>query len=203
MLSEPVRRALNLPAYVEGRYQEAVARQSILPGENFRDARLRLIQGLCFEFFMANLQERAFCMGSPCGLSVITPYCDERLAQYVFNVPWEMKRMLGVEKGLLRAAVRDLLPESLLMRRKSPYPKTYHPAYADAVRLRLRAILEDSHAPLNAVADRKMLLGLIESGLSPAETPWFGQLMAGPQMLAYLIQINLWMQHYKIAIEIA
>ena len=150
---------------------------------------------------MSNLQERAACMGEAAGLSVLTPYCDDRLVQYVYNVPWTLKRMMGVEKGLLRAAMRDLLPEELLMRRKSPYPKTYHPAYAQAIKRRMAEVLEDSSAPLMALVDRDTLSGLIRSNLSPAETPWFGQLMAGPQMLAYLLQINFWMSRYRIEIS--
>lgn len=201
VLREDVRDALRLDDYVDGVYHEALARQSALPGEDARSARLRQLQGLCFEFFMSNLQERAACMGEAGGLTVLTPYCDDRLAQYVCNVPWTLKRMMGVEKGLLRAAVRDLLPEELLMRRKSPYPKTYHPAYTQAIKRRMAAVLEDSSAPILALIDRQTLSGLIRSNLSPAETPWFGQLMAGPQMLAYLLQINFWLSHYGVDIS--
>ena len=201
VLREDVRDELRLPAYVDGVYHEALARQSVLPGEDARSARLRLLQGLCFEFFMSNLQERAACMGETGGLTVLTPYCDDRLVQYVYNVPWTLKRMMGVEKGLLRAAMRDLLPDELLMRRKSPYPKTYHPAYAQAIKQRMAAVLEDSSAPILALIDRQTLAGLIHSNLSPAETPWFGQLMAGPQMLAYLLQINFWMSRYGVEIS--
>lgn len=201
VLREDVRDELRLPAYVDSVYHEALARQSVLPGEDARSARLRLLQGLCFEFFMSNLQERAACMGEASGLTVLTPYCDDRLVQYVYNVPWTLKRMMGVEKGLLRAAMRDLLPEELLMRRKSPYPKTYHPAYAQAIKQRMAEVLEDSSAPILALIDRQTLSGLIHSNLSPAETPWFGQLMAGPQMLAYLLQINFWMSRYGVEIS--
>ena len=66
-------------------------------------------------------------------MGVLTPFADERLVQYVYNVPWEMKFMGGREKGLLREAAGALLPESLRYRRKSPYPKTCDPAYARIV----------------------------------------------------------------------
>lgn len=200
VLRPEVREELKLSEYVGRVYHEAVARQKTLPGETARETRLRQLQGLCFEFFMSNLQERAACMGQSGGVSVLTPYCDERLVQYVFNVPWGMKRMLGIEKGLLRAAARDLLPEELLMRRKSPYPKTYHPQYTHLIKTRVLQMLSDSSAPLLEVVDREVLERLIQSDLSPAETPWFGQLMAGPQMLAYLLQINFWLEHYKVSI---
>lgn len=200
VLRRDVREELKLADYVDRVYREAVARQSVLSGETARETRLRRLQGLCFEFFMSNLQERAFCMGQSSGLTVLTPYCDERLVSYVYNVPWDMKRMLGVEKGLLRAALRDLLPEDLLMRRKSPYPKTYHPVYERMIKERTVAMLEDSASPLGDLLDQTMIRRLIASDLSPAETPWFGQLMAGPQMLAYLLQINFWLKRYDVTI---
>lgn len=112
-----------------------------------------------------------------------------------------MKRMMGIEKGLLRAAARDLLPEELLMRRKSPYPKTYHPLYTRLIKERVSELISDSSAPLLKIVDRAVLSRLAESDLSPAETPWFGQLMAGPQMLAYLLQINFWLKRYDVSIS--
>ena len=30
--------------------------------------------------------------------------------------------------------------------------------------------------------------------------PWFGQLMAGPQMLAYLVQLNVWMERFHLTV---
>lgn len=201
VLRPEVRDEIRLTDYVERVYREAAARQRTLPGEAPREGRLRQLQGLCFEFFMSNLQERAACMGQSGGLSVLTPYCDERLVQYVFNVPWDMKRMMGIEKGLLRAAARDLLPEELLMRRKSPYPKTYHPLYTRLIKERVSELISDSSAPLLKIVDRAVLSRLAESDLSPAETPWFGQLMAGPQMLAYLLQINFWLKRYDVSIS--
>ena len=192
---------LRLTDYVRDTYASACAAQPRLPGEDARGARLRELAGLCFQFFMANLQERASCMCSAFGLDVITPFCDERLVQYVYNVPWQLKNAQGVEKGLLRAAVMDLLPVKLAMRRKSPFPKTYHPRYAQLVRERLGAILARPDSPLMQLVDRAALTRLMESDLSPLETPWFGQLMAGPQMLAYLIQVNQWMVRYQVRLQ--
>ena len=137
-------------------------------------------------------------MGAAAGLTVLTPYCDDRLVQYVYNVPWEMKSMGGQEKGLLRAAMHGLLPDELLFRKKSPYPKTYHPLYAKLVTGVLREILSDSGSPILQLIDREAVLRLMDGDLSPSATPWFGQLMSGPQMLAYLIQINQWMLRSRV-----
>jgi asparagine synthase (glutamine-hydrolysing) len=126
-----VREKLRLAEYASARYHEAVAALPRLSSDGPEEARLRQLHSLCFQWFMPNLQERALRM-SP--IPVITPYCDDRLVQYVYNVPWALKNTGGVEKGLLRQAMRDLLPESLAMRRKSPFPKTRHPLYTALVR---------------------------------------------------------------------
>ena len=198
VLRPDLARALNLSEYVKDTCDAACAGLPTLPGEDPSEARLRQLQGLCFEFFMPNLQERACAMCAASGLQVLTPFCDERLVQYVYNVPWALKNTGGTEKGLLRAAMAGLLPEALLSRRKSPYPKTYHPDYARRVKGRLAALLANHESPLCALVDAKALTRLMNGPLSPQETPWFGQLMAGPQMLAYLIQVNDWMARCRV-----
>ena len=124
-----------------------------------------------------------------------------RLVQYVYNVPWEMKFLKGYEKGLLREAARDLLPRELLYRRKSPYPKTWNPEYMRLVRERFRSIASDAASPLRAFLDFDAVERATASA-SPAATPWFGQLMTAPQMLAYLIQIDRWMRAYGVRVEL-
>ena len=133
---------------------------------------------------------------------MLTPFADERLVQYVYNVPWEMKFMGGREKGLLREAAGTLLPESLRYRKKSPYPKTCDPAYARIVCGMVQGMLAEKKSPLLQLVDARALEKLAASGLSPTQTPWFGQLMAGPQMLAYLWQVNAWLagRHAEVAL---
>ena len=162
--------------------------------------RLRTLQRLCFEFFMPNLQERAQRMCDGAGLAVLTPLCDERLVQYVYNVPWEMKFMGGQEKGLFREAVADLLPDKLLRRTKSPYPKTCSPEYSGIVRRMALKLAGDGDAPIFSLIDRSKMKKLAQSALDPVDTPWFGQLMAGPQLLGYLWQVNSWLRERNVNI---
>ncbi len=202
ILSEPLRSRLNLPEYVRRTLRSAVEQTGIDCASDDREGELRRIQLLCFRFFMANLQERAVRMCEPAGLTVLTPLCDERLVQYVFNVPWKMKFMGGMEKGLFRAAVRDLMPRELNERRKSPYPKTCSPIYTEIIRGMTAGMLADRDAPILEWIDAGRVRALAESPLDPAETPWFGQLMAGPQMLAYLLQVNTWMRERNITVSL-
>ena len=141
-------------------------------------------------------------MGTAAGLTVLTPFCDDRLVQYVYNVPWEIKALGGQEKGLLRAAMSHLLPEPLLRRKKSPFPKTYHPLYTQLVKETMKGILSDPTSPILQLIDKNQMTRLMEGDLSPAASPWFGQLMSGPQMLAYLIQVNQWMLRYRVEVEL-
>jgi len=189
---------LHLEEYVRDCWQSALNRQPALPGEAGVQARLRQLQGVCFEYFMTNLQERACAMGQAAGLTVLTPFCDERLVEYVYNVPWEIKNMGGREKGLLREAMRGVLSDELLLRKKSPYPKTHHPDYSTRVREMMEEVLNDPASPVLGMIDREEVRRLTRETLAPSHTPWFGQLMTGVQMLAYLIQINQWMRQWGI-----
>jgi len=135
------------------------------------------------------------------GIRVFTPFSDERLAEYVWNVPWSMKCKDGVVKGLLREAAKDYLPHEVLYRKKSPYPKTYDPRYETLLRREMLRVLSDSSAPLCQLID----LGKTRAYLkTPSDygRPFYGQLMAGPQLLAYLLQVNYWLQKYNVRIQL-
>ena len=202
ILRREIREKLRIEEYAQERLQTALESYDVSAVDDEEERKLFLMQRLCFDYFMQNLQERAATMCGAQGITVLTPFCDDRLVKYVYNVPWRVKRKGGVEKALLRDAVRDLLPEKLRMRKKSPYPKTCSPSYTEFVRRRLRELAADEKAPLWKCADRDAVMKIAASALNPADTPWYGQLMAGPQMIAYLLQVNNWMKERNVQIEL-
>lgn len=129
------------------------------------------------------------------GLEVRVPFCDHRIAEYLYGVPWEYKDFKGKEKGLLRYAMEGILPNEVLWRKKSPYPKTYHPAYLQLVSQRLEDILKRKDAPLFAFVKREQIRKVLDN--EPL-WPWYGQLMRRPQTIAYFIQVNEWLERYKV-----
>ena len=132
------------------------------------------------------------------GLEVRVPFCDHHLVEYVWNIPWEMKSRNGQRKQVLRDAAEGLLPEDVRNRPKSPYPKTHNPLFERLAAQRLTAILDDPNAPLHAVVDERALRAGLLQNAGDLGRPWFGQLMAGPQMLAFLIQLNSWMERFSL-----
>ena len=130
------------------------------------------------------------------GLEVRVPCADRNLIEYVFNVPWDWKSRDGVVKNLLRKASIPHLPDNVLYRKKSPYPKTYNPEYENLLAVRLREILQDASSPLHFCVDAEKLARFIDNQKDYGK-PWYGQLMAGPQMMAYLIQVNHWLNKYQ------
>jgi asparagine synthase (glutamine-hydrolysing) len=118
------------------------------------------------------------------GLEVRVPFCDHRIVEYVWNIPWFMKTCGSMEKGILRRALQGVLPEGVIRRKKSPYPKTHNPSYLAAVRKVLLDILNDPASPLLRVIDIKTVRRMCETENDTFDRPWFGQLMTGPQLLA-------------------
>ena len=104
-----------------------------------------------------------------------------------------------MEKGLLRQAVKGLLPGKILWRKKSPYPKTHDPAYLELVRSRLEAVLLDPSAPIHGLIDAQALRSLMEQDDT---WPWYGQLMRTPQTIAYFLQVNHWLKTYRVDIQL-
>lgn len=88
-----------------------------------------------------------------------------------------MKALNGREKGLLRYVVRDLLPDEIVNRKKSPYPKTHNPSYLKAVKQMLTNIMQNPNAPINDLLDKKYILEILETDGVAFTRPWFGQLM--------------------------
>ena len=130
-----------------------------------------------------------------CGLEVRVPFCDYRIAEYLYGTPWEYKNYQGREKGLLRKAMEGILPDAVLYRKKSPYPKTWHPQYLELMQGRLRTVLEDNASPLFQIVDRNAVRDLSAHGW---EWPWYGQLMGLPQTIAYFLQLDFWLREYRV-----
>lgn len=191
---------VNIEDYAKSRYLDTIEETPLngieLPEERSR----RQMFYLNIKWFMANLLERKDRMSMASGLEVRVPYCDHRIAEYAWNIPWDIKNIGGMEKGILRLAVKDLLPESIYNRKKSPYPKTHNPEYTRLVSNALKETLADKSAPIHAIIDIDFINEMLDS--MSIVTPWFGQLMTGPQLFAFLLQINMWLEEYKVEIKI-
>ncbi len=197
LLSDEAIRVLNLEEYTRERYRDTLAQVPVLPEEAGMDRRRREMSFLNLRWFMQTLLDRMDRTSMSCGLEARVPFADHRIVEYVYNVPWSMKYEDGMEKKLLRDACKELLPPQLLYRKKSPYPKTYSPVYEALLVERFQHILSNPKAPVHRFLDRKKAERFL---MQPKDygKPWFGQLMAGPQMIAYFLQINYWMERYGI-----
>lgn len=201
LLRDEWREKLQLRNYVQTRYEESVQETPVLEGENSIEAKRRQLFYLNMNWFMATLLDRKDRMSMGASLEVRVPFADHRLVEYAWNIPWEMKMYKNREKGLLRKALEGVLPSDVLYRKKSPYPKTHNPYYTHAVTSWLKELRTEKDSILHELFDRNELQSLIESGGIVFETPWFGQLMTGPQLLAHLAQIHVWFKAYNINIK--
>ncbi len=192
-----VRSQINGEDYVRSRYERTCHESDILPGTSPLERRMKEMVNLNTRWFMQTLLDRKDRMSMYSSLEVRVPFCDHRIAEYLYGVPWEFKNFQGREKGLLRQAMAGILPEAVLWRKKSPYPKTYHPEYLRQVSQRLEELLADPQAPLFDLVDREAARGLLTAEYA---WPWYGQLMKVPQTICYLLQIDLWLRKYNVRI---
>ena len=181
--------------YVHDRYRDTCRESDILPGNSPQERRMKEMVNLNFRWFMQTLLDRKDRMSMYSGLEVRVPFCDWRIAEYLYAVPWEFKDHQGKEKGLLRTAMAGLLPDEVLWRKKSPYPKTWDPRYMELVSTRLKLLLEDKTAPVFYLIRRKEAEKLLtEAGA----WPWYGQLMREPQTVSFLLQLDFWLREYGV-----
>ena len=202
LLNPSISKEINLKEYIDYRYNESLAEVEILDSDSAETAQKRKISHLTINWFMQTLLERGDRMGMYSGLEIRVPFCDYRLAEYMWNVPWELKALNGREKGLLRYICKDFLPKEIVERKKSPYPKTHNPTYLARVKSMLSKIMSNSNAPINSLLNGKYILEILETDGKAFSRPWFGQLMTGPQLMAYLCQVNMWLEKYTPYIQI-
>ena len=181
--------------YVRSRYAQTIRESDIDPDADPGERRMKEMVNLNFRWFMQTLLDRKDRMSMYSGLEVRVPFCDHRIAEYLYRIPWEMKDHGGYEKGLLRHAMAGRLPEEILWRKKSPYPKTHDPAYLALMRRRLDALLADKNAPIWLLIQPGAAKGLASTEM---DWPWYGQLMKTPQTIAYLCQIDHWLRRYNV-----
>ena len=147
---------------------------------------------------MQTLLDRKDRMSMAHGLEVRVPFADHRILEYIYNVPISIKREGGVEKALLRNAMRGILPDYILERKKSPYPKTHNPRYEECVREMLLSRLESPDSRLAPLLDRRRLTALLYG----EDATWFGQLMARPQLLGWLLQLDAFLSEYRVELSV-
>ena len=202
LLNPTISEKIDLKEYIDYRYNESLEDVEILDTDSDETKEKRKISHLTLNWFMQTLLDRSDRMGMYNGFEIRVPFCDYRLAEYVWNIPWEMKALSGREKGLLRYIMKDKLPAEIVDRKKSPYPKTWNPTYLKAVKEMLAKIMEDKNAPINTLLNRDYIMQILETDGKAFTRPWFGQLMTGPQLMAYLCQVNMWLERYEPKIEI-
>lgn len=185
--------------FVRQHYRDTCDRAPKLSSDDKKAARMREMFVLNLDWFMATLLDRKDRTSMYSGLEVRVPFCDHRIVEYAYNMPWDFKSLEGREKGIVRRAFADELPKEIVYRKKSPYPKTFHPVYTRLCADYVRRIFEDNTSVAASLFDRNAVQKLMQRAESLAE-PWFGQLMRTPQIFAYIIQLDRWFRHYHVKI---
>ena len=199
---KPSLKDLPIEEYVKQTCRDSINKIDKLPKESHDDRIIRELSYLNIKYQMITLINRKDRMTMSNSLEERVPYADKRLVQYAFNFPKDIKLLHGREKGLLREAVRGIVPDEIIDRKKSPYPKTHNPEYTREVSNMLKKILEDKSSPIHQIIDYDFVSNIVDTGGESFKEPWYGQLMTGPQVIAYLIQLNNWMKFYNVKLDI-
>lgn len=191
---------LELEELSQAMYKNTLKKVPHLDNEDKEDFRMRELFYLNIKWFMITLLNRKDRMSMANSLEVRVPFADINLAQYAFNIPSKIKLLEGREKGLLRKSLEGILPRDIIYRKKSPYPKTHNPIYTEIVCSIMKNILNNKTSPILSLIDKEKVRKIVKTKGSSYKVPWYGQLMTGPQLIAYLIQVNYWLEKYNIDI---
>lgn len=189
-------RQLDMPAFLADSYSQAIAETPVLPGESPVERRMRQMSYLNLTRFVQTLLDRKDRMSMAVGLEVRVPFCDHRLVEYAFNIPWSLKTFDSREKSILRAATRDLLPQSITDRVKSPYPSTQDPTYERALRESLASIMRSPDAPVRALLDPRRVNETLERPLGSI-SPMYDRM--GMELA---VGLNTWLTEQDISLDL-
>lgn len=202
LLNDSLIEKIDLKGYADFAYNEELSEIEYTGMESLETKKHKSLMYLTMNWFMQTLIDRTDRMCAYSSVGARVPFCDYRLIEYAWNIPWEMKAYKGREKGLLRYSMEGYLPEEIIYRKKSPYPKTHNPNYLDKVCKIFKDIINTQDCKIKYILDERKLNELLDTKGSSFVKPWFGQLMTGPQLIAYLIQLNMWLERYNPKFEI-
>lgn len=188
-LNADISARLDLPTYIRDSYVSAVAGFQHVDGASDHEKRMRVIMYLHLTRFVRMLLERKDRISMAVGLEVRVPFCDHRLVEYVYNTPWALKTFDGREKSLLRAAMADLLPASVLQRVKSPYPSTQSPAYSRALMEQAKELVH-SDDPVLDLIDRNWLVNISRQNSDEID-------IASRNGIERALDLSAWLDIYK------
>jgi asparagine synthase (glutamine-hydrolysing) len=151
---------LDVEATMRERYETAVAEAPDFDGDTLEDRRYRKLAYMAVTRFVRNLLEKKDRMSMANGLEVRVPFCDHRLVECLFNTQWGVKRFDGREKSLLRAVAKDILPESVAMRKKSPWPDSQDPRFYELLRKQLTELASRPEEPVFGIFDHQAVTDL-------------------------------------------
>ena len=193
---------IDLIGYANGVYNSELNKLKFDDYETEESKKHKQLMYLTMNYFMQMLIDRTDRMCRYGHIDARVPFCDYRIVEYAWNIPWEMKSYKGREKGLLRYSMEGYLPDEIIYRKKSPYPKTHNPDYLEKVLKLLKDILNKDDCKIVQILDKNYLEELVKNEGKFIEKPWFGQLMMGPQLIAYFVQLEMWFERYNPKIEI-
>ena len=201
LLKNDVFSEAELSAYVHSAYMDTCKEIGINGDCTPDELRHHKTFYLTIRYFMQTLVNRGERATAIHSMDARVPFAHQELTEYLFNVPFNMKAKNGERKHLLREYAARLLPEEIRMRKKSPYPKTYDPGYETLINEKLLAALSKTDCPLHSFMDKNKAENFCRQ-TKDLGRPWYGQLMAGPQLVAHYLQILYWIETDHIKIEL-
>ncbi len=196
ILSDEIKEKVAPEEYRRKRYQEAKSEVPFLEEEDEKQAKQRQMSYMFITRFLPFMLDRKDRASMMTGFEVRVPFCDFRLVEYLWNVPYDLKSIDNIEKGILRRAFEGILPDDVRNRRKSAYPSTKDQHYLQAVSQWMLRILDEPSSPILAFINAERVRTIAEGK---------DQQINGTEargLLDYLIQINSWIEEYQIEITL-
>ena len=116
---------------------------------------------LNLDWFMATLLDRKDRMSMYSGLEVRVPFCDHRIVEYAYNMPWAFKALTAAKRASSAVHLPMSCPKAIVSRRKKSLSENLSPGLRPSLRRGARRILADRNSFAAALFDREAVEQLI------------------------------------------
>lgn len=145
------------------------------------------------KWHLTNLAERFDQISSNIGLDIFFPYLDYKVIEYIYNLE-DKDNIKHIDKIFKKLFPDTNLKENILHQSCSE-------DYLNMLEHELKKILKDSSSKLLRIIDKNFVLEIIETKGKNLKENKNDKLISYIEILAYLIQIEYWLNIYDIKIE--
>lgn len=185
-----------LQEYIEDKYKDITKDILLLDDDTIDDIIYRKNTYITIKWYIHAFIQKINHLASNIDLEIVLPYLDYKIIEYIYNIKCTKQHSKYLLYNLFNKLYPNISPNS------SNICESYDPQYISILEHELKKILNDSSSKLLQIIDKDYVIQILKQKGTNLISSHNDELITYPQLLAYLIQIEYWLNIYEIEISI-